>query len=113
MKKMKSETKSPAANVFHFQLQRIQIYKTYYNFIHKALQNLTGQQNNLRCAPVGTQTQQPGEQAQWSHDQWTNLTPSWVENELGKKYDKLSLYYEQEVEIKSYDDDDDDIIIQN
>jgi hypothetical protein len=37
----------------------------------------------------------PGEQAQWSHDQWTNLTFSRVENELGKKY------YEKEMEIKN------------
>jgi hypothetical protein len=44
--------------------------------------------------------QQPGEQAQCSHDQWTNLTYSQIENELGKKYDESPLYYEQEVEIK-------------
>jgi len=108
---MKSETKFPAANVFNFQFRQIKASNTYYNVGHKALQNLTGLQNNLRCAPVSTQTRQPGEEAQCSHDQWTNLTFSRDENELGKKYDERFLYYKQEVEIKSDDDDDD--IIQN
>jgi len=111
---LKIETKSPAANILNFQFQRTQTEHTDYSFSQKALQNLTGQQNNLRCAPGSTQTQQNGEQAQWSHDQWSNLTFSLVENELGKKYDERPLYYEQEVEIKSDDDDDDDDdIIQN